>query len=204
MHAHAQVMHKLSACASKLALVLGDECAASSRRLLAASDSAFFLGESTILAGRAARTRTSSARQASGLSFRRLEGDDEAPLVGQELSRCTERESAERPSRTTCNTDSLEPTTPLQRTATSSCSELLGAGAATSTEASSQDVSLSFEPTSEPLALAHLREECGLMLKLRHPHVLCCSCWASSPVGVPVRISCSAQRRVCLYGGRAG
>ena len=62
MHAHAQVMHKLSACASKLALVLGDECAASSRRLLAASDSAFFLGESTILAGRAARTRTSSAR----------------------------------------------------------------------------------------------------------------------------------------------
>ena len=74
MHAHAQVMHKLSACASKLALVLGDECAASSRRLLAASDSAFFLGESTILAGRAARTRTSSARQASGLSFRRLEG----------------------------------------------------------------------------------------------------------------------------------
>ena len=133
MHAHAQVMHKLSACASKLALVLGDECAASSRRLLAASDSAFFLGESTILAGRAARTRTSSARQASGLSFRRLEGDDEAPLVGQELSRCTERESAERPSRTTCNTESsLEPAKPLQRTATNSCSELLGAGAATS------------------------------------------------------------------------
>ena len=125
------------------------------------------------------------SRQASGLSFRRLEGDDEAPLVGQELSRCTERESAERPSRTTCNTESsLEPAKLLQRTATNSCSELLGAGAATSTEASSQDVSLSFEPTSEPLALAHLREECRLMLKLRHPHVLCCSCWASSPVGV--------------------